>query len=60
MADALKIDYVVVIKNFVNLEGHQNRISGSNVQAVLLKGWILPIGGVSAVEGLEGNIFKIW
>ena len=43
-----KIDYVIVIKNFLNPEGHQNRISGSKVTAVLLVGWILPIGGVAS------------
>ena len=36
----------------VNLEGHQNRITGSRVTAILLNGWILPIGGASAVEGV--------
>ena len=40
-----EIDYVIVIKNFLNPEGHQNPISGSKVTAILLKGWILPIGG---------------
>ena len=39
-----KIDYVTVIKNFLNPEGHQNPTSGSKVTAILLKGWILPIG----------------
>ena len=34
------------------LEGHQNRHTGSKVTTILLKGSILPIGGVSAVEGL--------
>ena len=48
-----KIDYVIVIKNFLNPEGHQNPISGSKVTAILLKGWILPIGGASAGEGLR-------
>ena len=43
-----KIDYVIMIKNFLNLEGHQNPISGSTVKAILLKGWILPIGGVAS------------
>ena len=32
-----KVDYVIVIKNFLNPEGHQNPISGSKVTAVLLK-----------------------
>ena len=43
-----KIPYVIVIINFLNAEGHQNPISGSEVTAILLKGWILPIGGASA------------
>ena len=42
-----------MIKNFLNPEGHQNPISGSKVTAILLKGWILPIGGASAGEGLR-------
>ena len=36
----------------LNLEGHLNRINGSSVTAILLNGWILPIGGASAVEGI--------
>ena len=48
-----KIDYVIVIKDFLNPEGHQNPISGSKVTAILLKGCILPIGGASAGEGLR-------
>ena len=43
-----KIDYVIVIKNFLNPEGHQNHMSGSTVTAILLKEWILPIGGVAS------------
>ena len=39
-----EIDYVIVIKNFINPKWHQNPISGSNVTAI----WILPIGGVSS------------
>ena len=35
-----------------NLEGHLNNITGSRVTAILLNGWILPIGGASAVKGL--------
>ena len=42
-----KIDCVIVIKNFLNPEGHQNPISGSKVTAISLKGWILPIGRVA-------------
>ena len=48
-----KINYVIVIKNSLNPEGHQNPISGLKVMAILLKGWILPIGGASAGEGLR-------
>ena len=49
------IDYIIVIKNFLNPKGHQNRTNGSKVTAILLKGWILPIGGASAVEGLRSK-----
>ena len=41
------IDYVIVIKNFLNPEGHQNPINGSKVTAIILKGWNLPISGAS-------------
>ena len=51
-SSSYKIDYVIVIKTFLNPEGHKNRISGSNV---LLKGWILPIAGSSSVEGLRST-----
>ena len=37
-----------MIKHFLNLEGHQNHISGSKVKAILLKGLIWPIGGVAS------------
>ena len=43
-----KIEYVIVIKNFLNPEGHQNPISGSKVTVFLLKGLIWPIGGVAS------------
>ena len=49
-SSSYKIDYVIVIKTFPNPEWHQNCISGSKVTAILLKGWILPIGGASAVR----------
>ena len=54
-SSSYKIDYVILIKTFLNPEGHQNRIRGSKVTAILLKGWILPIGGASAVEGLQST-----
>ena len=44
-----------MIQNFLNSEGHQNPISGSKVTAILLQGWILPIGQASAVEGLRST-----
>ena len=54
-SSSYKIDYVIVIKTFLNPEGHQNRISSSTVMAILLKGLILPIGGASLVEGLRST-----
>ena len=42
-----------MIKNFLNLKSHQNPINGSKVTAILLKGWIWPNGGASAVQGLR-------
>ena len=47
-----KIDYVTIFLEILNLEGHQNCNTGLRVMAILLKGWILPIGGASAMEGL--------
>jgi hypothetical protein len=52
----LIIDFVKVIKNFLNPKDHQNPINGSKVTAILLKGWILPIGGASAGEGLPCSL----
>ena len=49
----IEVDYVIVIKNFLIPEGYQNPITGSKVTAILLKGWILPIGGASVGEGLR-------
>ena len=48
MSSSYKIDYVKVMTICLNPEGHPNPISGSKVTAILLKGWILPIGGASA------------
>ena len=44
-----------MIQTFLNPEGHQNCVTGSKVMAILLKVWILPIGGASAVEGLRST-----
>ena len=35
------------------IDGITNRITGSRVTAILLNGWILPIGGASLLEGLR-------
>ena len=37
----------------LNIEVHPNHITGSRVTAILLNGWILPIGGASTVESLR-------
>ena len=54
-SSSYKIDYGIVIKNFLNPDRHQNPINGSKVMAILLKEWILPIGRPSAVEGLRST-----
>ena len=43
-----KIGYITIFKEIVNPEGHLNRITGSKVTAILLNGWVLPIGGASS------------
>ena len=45
-----------MIKIFLNPKGHKNAIGGSKVTAILLMGWILPIGGASAREGLRSML----
>ena len=45
---SLKIDYVTIFKEIIHPEGHTNCIIGPKVIAILLNGWILPIGGYSA------------
>ena len=42
-----------MLKETLNLEGHPNHIAGSKAKVVLQNGWILPIGGASAVKGLR-------
>ena len=54
-AFSLKIDYVSIFWEILNLKGHPNRITGSRVMAILLIGLILPNGEVSAVEGLRST-----
>ena len=48
-----KIDYVTNFKEILNLEEHPNRITGSKVTAVLLNGWIFPVGGASSMKGVR-------
>ena len=38
------IDYVTIFLEILNPEGHPNRMTNSKVMAILLNGWILPIG----------------
>ena len=40
-----KIDYVTMLLEIRNLEGHPNRFTGSRVTEILLNGLILPIVG---------------
>ena len=44
---------VTILKEILNLEGHPNCLTGSKVTAILLNGWILTIGGASAVKGVR-------
>ena len=43
-----KIDYVTIILEILNPKKHQNCITYSKVTAILLNGWILPVGGVAS------------
>ena len=59
-----KIHYVTLFKEILNLEGHLNCITGSIVTAILLIGWILPIGeklisGGSAIHGAAPSSFGL-
>ena len=47
-----KIDYFRIVL-IPNLEGYLHCINGSKVMAIMLNGWILPIGGVASVLGLR-------
>ena len=38
-----KIDHVTIFQEILNSKGYPNRITGSKVTAILLKGWILPM-----------------
>ena len=43
-----EIDYVIYIKEILNLKGHPNCITGLTVTTSLLNGWILPVCGVAS------------
>ena len=43
-----KIDWGRIFLEILNLKRHQNRIVGSKVTAILLNGWVFPIGGVTS------------
>jgi hypothetical protein len=46
-SSSYKIDYVIVVKTFLNPGAHQNRITGSKRIAVFMDVDTLPIGGVA-------------
>ena len=46
----------MVIKNFLNIKDHQNRITGSKVTAILVRGKMLPIGGVASGRVCARNL----
>ena len=39
-----KIDYITILIKILNLEGHENRITGARVTAILLNDLIFPLG----------------
>ena len=43
-----KIDNVKIFQEILNPKGHPNCITGSKITAIVLNGWILPIGGASS------------
>ena len=51
----LRLQYNITLCYNLYLKGHPNPIAGSKVKPILLNGWILPIGGASAVEGLQST-----
>ena len=47
-ASSYKTNHIDIFSEILNLEGHLICCIGSKVLAILLNGWILPIGGVSS------------
>ena len=56
-SSSYNIDYVIVIKTFLNPEGHQNRISGHFTVEVDFAYWWSFIGGGSAINGATPSSF---
>ena len=61
-SSSCEIDYVIVIKKILNPKGHLNCIIDSKFTSILLKGWILPIGGAASgrVCDQRGYPVKFW
>ena len=49
-ASSHKTNYIDILSESLNHEGHLNLCSGSNVTAILLNGWIWATGGVVSVR----------
>ena len=47
-ASSHKTNYIDILSEILNLEGHLNQCIGSKVTAISLNGWILPTGGVAS------------
>ena len=43
-ASSHKIDHITIFQENLDLEGHQNCITGTRVTAILMNEWIFPIG----------------
>ena len=46
-------NYIDIVLEILNLEGHPNRCIGSKVTKFILRGWVLPTGGVALGRGLR-------
>ena len=47
--------YIFILSEILNLKGHPNYITGSKVMAIMLNGFILPIGETWTMEGLQST-----
>ena len=50
-------EYIDILSEILNFEGHLNRCIGSIVTAILLNGWIFPTGGVALGTMMSETIF---